>query len=170
LHRKGIDVEKIRSIRALVPDGAVKAVCEPVASKRRPKSDYDAKFSIPYAVASGLTRGRLGLAEFLPEAFTEPRIEKLMDKVEYAVDPASTFPRHYTGEVEVTLDDGRTLRHREAVNRGNPDRPLTNAEIEAKFFENCGLTLNEKDARRIRDQVLGLEKSGAVELETALCR
>ena len=170
LHRKGIDVEKIRSIRALVPDGAVKAVCEPVASKRRPKSDYDAKFSIPYAVASGLTRGKLGLAEFLPAAFTEPRIEKLMDKVEYAVDPASTFPRHYTGEVEVTLDDGRTLRHREAVNRGNPDRPLTNAEIEAKFFENCGLTLNEKDARRIRDQVLGLEKSGAVELETALCR
>ena len=170
LHRQGIDLDRVRSIRAFVPEGAIKAVCEPVAAKRRPKSDYDAKFSVPYAVASGLTRGKLGLAQFLPEAYTEPRIEKLMDKVEYAVDPASTFPRHYTGEVEVTLDDGRTLRHREAVNRGNPDRPLTNAEIEAKFFENCGLTLNEKDARRIRDQVLGLEKSGAVELETALCR
>jgi len=170
LHRQGVDVERVRSIRALVPDGAVKAVCEPVAAKRRPKSDYDAKFSIPYAVASGLARGRLGLAEFQPEAFTEPRIEKLMDKVEYAVDPASTFPRHYTGEIEVTLDDGRTLRHREAVNRGNPDRPLANAEIEAKFFENCGLTLDESAARRIRDRILALEGCDAVELEGLLCQ
>jgi 2-methylcitrate dehydratase PrpD len=169
LHREGLDVEKIRSVRALVPEGVVQAVCEPVASKRRPKSDYDAKFSVPYAVASGLTRGRLGLAEFLPAAYTEPRIEKLMDKVEYVIDPASTFPKHYTGEVEVTLDDGRKLSHREAVNRGNPERPLTNAEIETKFFENCSLTLPETTARQIRDRVLSMEKSAALDLETVLC-
>jgi len=45
-----------------------------------------------------------------------------MDKVDYAVDAASTFPRHYSGEVMVTLDDGRTLKHRVAVNRGKPLR------------------------------------------------
>jgi len=168
LHREGIDLQKVRSIRALVPEGAVKAVCEPVASKRRPKNDYDAKFSIPYAVASGLTRGKLGLAEFLPAAYTEPGIERLMDKVDYAIDPASTFPRHYTGEVEVTLDDGRKLRNRVAVNRGNPDRPLTNAEIEAKFFENCGLTLETGAARRIRDRVLDLERISAADFESVL--
>ena len=50
-----------------MPAGAVEVVCEPVAAKRRPKSDYDAKFSIPYAVASGLARGKLGLAELRPE-------------------------------------------------------------------------------------------------------
>lgn len=168
LHHEGIDLERIRSIRALVPEAVVPAVCEPVAAKRRPKSDYDAKFSIPYAVASGIARGKLGLAEFLPAAFTEPRIEQLMDKVEYAVDRASTFPRHYTGEVEVTLDDGRTLRNRVAVNRGNPERPLSNAEIEAKFFENCAISLPESAARRIRDQVLDLERLSAVDFETAL--
>lgn len=169
LHRAGVNPERVRSIRAFVPEGAVKAVCEPVAAKRRPKSDYDAKFSVPYAVASGLTRGKLGLAEFLPEAYTEPRIEKLMDKVEYVVDTASTFPKHYTGEVEVTLDDGRKVRHREAVNRGNPERPLSNAEVEAKFFENCSLTLDDDRAHRIRDAVLSMEKSSAMDLETALC-
>ena len=168
LRAEGVDPERVRSIRAIVPEGVVQAVCEPVAAKRRPRSDYDAKFSIPYAVASGLARGRLGLAEFLPAAFTEPRIEKLMDKVEYAIDPASTYPRHYSGEVEVTLDDGRKLSNRVAVNRGNPERPLTNAEIEAKFFENCALTLPESAARRIRDQVLALERISAVDLETTL--
>ena len=49
--------------RSTVPAGVVQAVCEPVANKRRPNSDYDAKFSLVYAVASGLVRGRLGLKE-----------------------------------------------------------------------------------------------------------
>jgi 2-methylcitrate dehydratase PrpD len=158
LHRSGIDAARVRSIRARVPEGAVSAVCEPVAAKRRPKSDYDAKFSIPYAVASGLARGRLGLAELAPAAFSEPRIERLMDQVDYEVDPHAEFPRYYGGELQVTLDDGRTLEQRVPVNRGNPERPLANAEIEAKFFENCAVTLDEHAARRIRDLVLELDQ------------
>jgi 2-methylcitrate dehydratase PrpD len=169
LHRAGVDPERVRSIRALVPEGVVKAVCEPLAAKRRPRSDYDAKFSLPYAVASGLARGRLGLAELAPEALVEPRIERLMDKVEYAIDTASSFPRHYSGEVVVTLDDGRTASNRVAVNPGNPDRPLTNAAIEAKYFENCAISLEETHARRIRDLVLDLESvKNAVQFEAAL--
>lgn len=169
LHRAGLDPERVRSVQALVPEGVVQAVCEPVAGKRRPKNDYDAKFSIPYAIASALTRGRLGVAEFVPAAYTEPRIERLMDKVEYAIDAQTTFPRHYTGEVVVTLDDGRVLRNRVAINRGNPDRPLSNAEIEAKYFENCALTLDQGTAAGIRDAILGVEAiADARELETLL--
>lgn len=169
LRQAGVDAAQVRSVRALVPAGVVKAVCDPVAAKRRPKNDYDAKFSIPYAVASGLARGKLGLAELRPEAFEEPRLQALMDKVDYAIDEASTFPRHYSGEVEVTLADGRTLAHRVAVNRGNPERPLANAEIEAKFFENCALSLAEGEARRIRDLVLSLDTlASAAEFESAL--
>jgi 2-methylcitrate dehydratase PrpD len=145
------------------------AVCEPLAAKRRPKSDYDAKFSIPYAVASGLARGRLGLAELAPQALGEPRIERLMNKVEYAIDATFEFPRYYGGEVIVTLDDGRTLSERVAVNRGHPERPLTDEEIQAKFFENCALTLDAKASHRIRDLLLGLDALANVrELEEAL--
>ncbi|HEX6319789.1 MAG TPA: MmgE/PrpD family protein [Burkholderiales bacterium] len=169
LHRAGVDPERVRSVRARVPEGAVSAVCEPVAAKRRPKSDYDAKFSLPYAVASGLARGRLGLAELEPEALVEPRIERLMDKVEYSIDPTLEFPRYYGGEVIVALDDGRTLSERVAVNRGNPERPLANAEIQAKFLENCSLTLDEKTSRTIRDLVLGLDElPSVVQLEDVL--
>ena len=169
LHRAGIDPARVRSIIARVPAGVVKAVCEPLAAKRRPRSDYDAKFSIPYAVASGLARGRLGLAELAPEALAEPRIEQLMDKVEYEIDADSTFPRHYSGEVVVTLENGRTAANRVAVNRGNPERPLSNAEIEAKYFENCALSLDEAHARSIRELVLDLESvKNAVQFEAAL--
>jgi 2-methylcitrate dehydratase PrpD len=169
LRRAGVAAEGVRAIRALVPQGVVEAVCEPLAAKRRPKSDYDAKFSIPYAVASGLARGRLGLAELAPEALMEPSIERLMDKVDYEVDASAEFPRYYGGEVVVTLDDGRTLSHRVAVNRGNPERPLTNDEIEAKFLENCAVTLDEKAARRLRGLVLRLDElPNVLELEAVL--
>ena len=169
LHRAGVDPARVRSILARVPAGAVAVVCEPLAAKRRPKSDYDAKFSLPYAVASGLARGRLGLAELVPDALVEPRIEKLMDKVHCEADPRADFPRYYGGEVLVTLDDGRTLSQRVPVNRGNPERPLANAEIEAKFFENCSLTLDEKTSRTIRDLVLGLDElPNVATLEAAL--
>ena len=169
LHQAGVDVDRIKSIRALIPAGVIKSVAEPVAAKRRPRNDYDAKFSIPYAVASGLLRGRLGLAELLPPALIEPAILALMDKVDYEADPASTFPRHYTGEVVVTLDDGRNFNHRIAINRGNPDQPLSNAQIEAKYFDNSTLNGSPEAAQQIRDLVLGLESlPSAIRLESAL--
>jgi 2-methylcitrate dehydratase PrpD len=59
LDRSGIDAARIRSVEVAVPSGVAQSVCEPVANKRRPKSD-DAKFSLNHAVASGLLRGRLG--------------------------------------------------------------------------------------------------------------
>jgi 2-methylcitrate dehydratase PrpD len=94
---------------------------------------------------------------------------RLMDKVEYAAYENADYPRYYSGEVEVVLHDGRRLSHRVAVNRGNPERALANAEVEAKFFENCALTLDEAAARHIRDRVLDLENvANSAELERSL--
>ena len=36
LHRDGVELERVRAVRALVPEGVVQAVCEPVGAKRRP--------------------------------------------------------------------------------------------------------------------------------------
>jgi 2-methylcitrate dehydratase PrpD len=171
LHREGVDPERVRSVRARVPEAVIPVVCEPLAAKRRPRTDYEAKFSLPYAVASGLARGRLGLAELVPEALSEPRIARLMDKVEYEPDPDAQFPRYYGGEVEVRLDDGCARSHRVEVNRGNPERPLSNAEIEAKYFENCARSLDQRSARRIRNLVLELDRlKDCIALETELAR
>lgn len=168
LHQQGVPLERIRSISALIPKETVGIVCEPVASKRRPKNSYEAQFSIPYAVASGLLRGRFGLVEQEGAALTEPAVLALADKVEYAVDPASGFPRHYSGEVIVTLDDGRVLRHREAVNRGSADLPLSNAEIVAKFSENALTTQSAQRVDALLDAVLNLELHSARACSRAL--
>jgi 2-methylcitrate dehydratase PrpD len=159
LHRAGLDASRIRSVEVRVPAGVVQSVCEPVAGKRRPQSDYEAKFSLHYAVASGLLRGRLGLQELTPAAFEDEAARSLMDRVQYVEDADTTFPRHYTGEVRVTLDDGRTLQHREPVNRGHAERPVSNDEVRAKFFDNATLAFAREHAEAIAAAVVDADRA-----------
>lgn len=171
LHRQGVRPDAVRAIEVLVPAGVITAVCEPASAKRRPQSDYDAKFSLPYAVASGLLRGKLGLAELVPAAWRDPAACALMDCVTYVEDAASTFPQHYTGEVRVTLADGRVLNHRESINRGHAERPLTNADVVAKFSSNAALYFSQEHADTVRAQVLDLDRLTDVRvLEDLLAR
>jgi 2-methylcitrate dehydratase PrpD len=157
LHRTGVDIASIRSVVALAPAGAIPVVCEPIEAKRRPRSDYDAKFSLPYAVASGLLRGRLGLEELEAGSYTDPAALALMDRVTCVADDESTFPLHYTGEVRITLQDGSTLTHREPVNRGHAARPLSDAEVRGKFFANAAIHFPQGHAQLICDRVLALD-------------
>jgi hypothetical protein len=57
----------------------------------------------------------------------------------------------------VRLKDGSELRHREQVNRGAADRPLSNGEIVAKFMENAELAVSPLRAAEMRDAILSLD-------------
>jgi 2-methylcitrate dehydratase PrpD len=155
----GIEPRAIERIEALVPAEGVKIVCEPVANKKHPKNSYDAQFSIPYIVAAAFHRGRFTLAELTEEAIADPEILALAERVDYAVDPNSGFPRYYSGELIVILRDGQRLSHREHMNRGCGDRPLSEDEIVAKFEANAGRAVAPQRARAIRDAVLGIEEA-----------
>lgn len=168
LRGQGVEPDAVEAIEALVPAEVVKTVCEPAASKRRPANDYDAKFSVPYTIAASLRAGKFGLAELEASALRDPRTLALADKVTYRVDPDSGFPRHFSGEVILRLRGGRELRHREQVNRGAAERPLSNDEVAAKFMENAGYAAGASRAARIRDAVLSLDEAPARALEEAL--
>jgi 2-methylcitrate dehydratase PrpD len=94
------------------------------------------------------------LAELEPATLADPGILALAPRIGYAADAHSPFPRGYSGELVVRLRDGRTLRHREEVNRGAPDRPLSNADIVAKFCGNAATALSPAAAARIEHAVL----------------
>ena len=154
--KHGLKAADIRSVRALVPREVVKTVCEPVATKKRPQNSYDAQFSIPYIVATALARGSFGLAHLEEAALADAEVLALAQRVEYEADPASPFPKYYSGEVIVTTNDGRELRHREEMNRGCVDRPITNDEIASKFMANARLAVSASRAEEIRDLVLAI--------------
>ena len=111
-----------------------------------------------YAVAASLTRRAFGLAELDEEARADGGILALAKRVRYRPDPASAFPRAFSGEVVVRTRDGRELRHREEINRGADERPLTNGEIAEKYMENACLTVDGARAVAIRNAVLDLDR------------
>jgi 2-methylcitrate dehydratase PrpD len=156
--KHGLKLADIKSVRALVPAEVVKTVCEPVATKQKPQNSYDAQFSIPYIVATALVHGSFGLQHLEDSALADPAVLALAKNVHYEVDPASPFPKYYSGEVIVTTKDGRELRHREEINRGAADRPISNADVEKKFMENATLAVSRSRAGEIRDLVLSLDR------------
>lgn len=148
--------EDIAEVVCLVPEQIIPVVCEPAEVKLTPRSDYDAKFSLPFVVGASATKRRFSLAELLPDALEDSESLAVASRVRYEIDPDSTFPKHFCGEVVLTTTDGRELRHRESVNRGADERPLSKADIEEKFIDNVELVTSRAVAQRVLESVLGL--------------
>ena len=166
--RQQAGADEVAGIEALVPHQVIPVVCEPAASKQRPANAYDAQFSVPFLVAAAWVRGRMTLAELEPDALADPAILALATRVGHAADPDSPFPRTYSGELVVRLHDGRTLRHREEVNRGAPARPLTNADIVDKYRGNAATALSPGTSARIEAATLSLIHHPASALADAI--
>jgi len=154
----------VRRIVARVPQGVMKTVCEPIGNKRRPANAYDAQFSIPYSVATGLRFGRFTLDALEPSAYQDPQTLALAALVECEADPTADFPRYYGGQVIVELADGRVLKHGEPVNRGAPGRPIGDADIVAKFHDNAARAVSRAHADAILNAVLDIERADAASL------
>jgi 2-methylcitrate dehydratase PrpD len=152
----GLTADDVVSVRCAIHPVPGKVVCEPAANKWAPRDEYDAKFSLPYVVATALRRGRFGLAELEDDALRDPATLDLTRRVEVVEDHEGAFPRAYSGHVELELADGRRLARREQVNRGHDERPLSNAEIAAKFAGTIGTVADAATAERVRTAVLGL--------------
>lgn len=157
----------IASVEALVPPHAVKIVCEPAEAKRRPSSSYAAQFSVQFGVAAALLRHRFGLSEV--ERIDDPEVLALAEKVNWRIDPHTGYPRHFSGEVVVTLTDGRRITQREQINLGAAENPVSDAGIIDKFMGNAGKAVSRADAVRVRDAVLGMERLQAAALGETLC-
>ncbi|MEU4205164.1 MmgE/PrpD family protein [Streptomyces sp. NPDC045470] len=151
--------EDIAGIRCAIHPVPRKVVCEPAGAKQAPRDEYDAKFSLPFAVAASLVRGRLTLDELEADARSDTRIRELARKVQVDDDPDSAFPSAYSGFVEIALTDGRVVRHREQYNRGHEQRPLTDEEIDRKFRGTIGRVADRETADRVRRAVLALGDS-----------
>jgi 2-methylcitrate dehydratase PrpD len=162
----GFTAADVDSIVVRLHRNQMPVVCEPIAAKRRPQSEYDAKFSLPFFVATCLVRGRFGLEELESGTRTDAEILALCDKITCEHSDESSFPKYFSGEVEVRLRDGRVLLRREEVNRGADARPLSQQDIEAKFFENTRHAISTARAQNLLQAVMTLDTAASVD---ALC-
>lgn len=151
------DVDAIRRIRILLPAPTLPIVAEPAADKARPRTEYAAKFSAPFIVATCLRLGHFGLAELRPEAMADERTLALCARSECVADPDSAFPEYFSGGVELELADGRRLREHVRVNSGAGERRLDRAGALAKFRLAAEMHLSPDRAARAAETVLAID-------------
>jgi 2-methylcitrate dehydratase PrpD len=156
--RYAVDPATISHITCLIAAREIPIVCEPAATKQRPQTDYDAKFSLPYAVACMLSRGQVDIDDFTPAAISDFGVLDLAARTTYEVDAEAEFPRRFGGRLRVHLRDGRVLEHHEPVNRGSAERPLTEAEVIEKFRRNASRSLPPERIDAVIDAVASIER------------
>lgn len=113
-------------------------LCEPLADRRQPATVVDSKFSIPYAVALAVARGRVGLGDFTEAALRDPEVLRVAGRVEFVTDPQYDWNLHLPGgKVTLITRAGQTLSaesHSENV-RGSTASPLGWSDLVDKFEE-----------------------------------
>ncbi len=113
------------------------AIATTVAGNPDPKTAFEAKFSIQYCVAAALTLGAVRLRAFEQEALGDPTIRDLVARTAVTVDDVldAGYPQARGARVRVVLRDGSTIEELRTTRKGDPDDPLTDDELRAKFDE-----------------------------------
>lgn len=142
--------------------GQVKVVCESEAAKKLPANSSDAQFSVHYAVASCLLRGRFTLDQLEDEMIRDPAALAPGARTSCELDPTLDFPRYHGGELVIEMLDGRRLTHREAFNRGLDANPLSSADGERKSMDNARRRISRDRAQRILNPLMGLDTASDV--------
>lgn len=156
---KEFDLKNVVRIQSFIPKDTIPIVTEPVAKKKRPSTDYEAKFSTHFVTAAALVRGRFGLAELRDDSLKDERILALANIVEPEADPDSAFPEFFSGGVVVTTADGKQFKRHHRVNKGAGARDLSNADIVKKYMDTAMVAVPAAKARKVADLVLSLERA-----------
>lgn len=155
----GITADRITRIEA-----ASYAKSLEICGNAEPITAFEAKFSLPYCVAAVLVRGSVRRAAFEPDALADPAIRALAAKVVHTVDAdcEAAFPRARSARAAIITTDGKRFERFAPTRKGDPDNPLTDAELDAKFHELTDPVLGATPAAGLLARLRRLDKAGDV--------
>lgn len=154
----GVKADDIARVRI----GSYRASVE-VSGIENPRTPAEARFSIKYVVAHALRKGSVRLAAFEPGPLQDPATRALMQRVNASIDPEldAAFPAQRAARVVLETRDGRSHTLLQPTRKGDPDAPLSDAELDAKYRELAFPVLGEARARDLLEQLWTLERAPA---------
>ena len=145
-----------------------------IVREPRPRTPYQAKFSLAYCVAVALLEGRVGLDQFDAARFDadgprDPAIRALLERTRVEVDPelTSLYPARWPARLSLRLADGSVVEGGADYPRGNPEHPVPPAVLEEKFRALVAPRYGAEVAERAIAAVRDLDRCPDV---AALCR
>jgi 2-methylcitrate dehydratase PrpD len=121
-----------------------------VAHYEAPRTPAEGRFSLKYVVATALTHGSVRLAAFEPQRLHDPATRDLLARISTLVDPQldAAFPGRRAARIVIHAR-GRREEHLQPTRVGDPDLPLTDAQLESKYMELAAPVLGEDPARAL---------------------
>jgi 2-methylcitrate dehydratase PrpD len=137
-----------------------------VTGKKEPATGLEGKFSIYHCAAVAALDGAASIGQFADERVNDPDVVAMRKRVTIVVD--ESLPKD---AAIVSLDLGdRTVTCEVLHNKGTPGKPMTDAEIEAKFLDLAEPRIGPDLAREVASACWCLEDSGDVSEIARLCR
>ena len=130
--------------------------------KWSPKTRETADHSLPYITARAMFDGDITNESFAPGKIGEPRILAFMQKIKVSEDPVLTARSGAAVPTRVTaiLVDGKRISREVDYAPGFAERPMTRAELEAKFRGNVGKRWQKDRTDAALEALWGLERAG----------
>ena len=120
----------------VVGGGPVQSMlAEPAARKQAPPTAIEAKFSLPFTIATALVHGNVGLDHFGARALRDGAVLRVASRVRFERCADWGADRAASARLSVQLRDGRTRDAELPEPLGSPARPLDDAALVRKFVE-----------------------------------
>ncbi len=156
-----IKPEEVISIKVGTSRQAIDSCGEPVDVKHNPQTVVDAQFSIPFSVATMLTKYKCDLSDLTEEGIKDPEMRKIIDKVECYVDDEinEKFSRGVPPAV-VTIETTRGTFSASAYQKGHATNPATWEDMKAKYLDAMNFSIfpcDKEKAEKVLEMIEDLE-------------
>jgi 2-methylcitrate dehydratase PrpD len=119
----------------------------------------EAKVSLQHGVAAAFLEGAAGLAQFDDRCVADPAVRALRAKVRVEVDESVPVE---AALVTLRLDDGKSFTEHVRHGRGTPGRPMSEAELDAKFLELAAFGAPDVDAAGLITRIRAIEEEAEI--------
>jgi 2-methylcitrate dehydratase PrpD len=129
-----------------------------------PKTGYQGKYSLEYAVAAAIFDRKISFDTFTDDEVNRPQLQAFLGKIRCNVRPDSEWaptrihPWNHCAEITIRLNDGTEITGSEPCARGYPDRLLSTEEIVNKYRQFASTVLTADAVAALGDRTLKLEE------------
>jgi 2-methylcitrate dehydratase len=129
-------------------------------SKYQPTTKETADHSLPYGIAVAAAKGHVLPSDFEESALKDPLVWELLPRIKVVADPEIDllFPKVKRAIVTITTKKGATFTRQEDFAKGQPERPLSQEELVAKFRSNAEAIMTARRMDRVVERTLALER------------
>jgi 2-methylcitrate dehydratase PrpD len=142
------EVSAIKHITFDIPSESVPIICEPTPAKLRPRTSYEAKFSLQWCAAALLVDGKIGIETFEQERLGRSEVLALAQKIECRAYDSDVAAASAPGRVEMVTPEGTRRAEVPATKGATPQM------IDDKLMLNVG---DEAAASELARLVRGLD-------------